>query len=120
MSNLASIITAVVFTSLVSCIPPEPPPSRFRPNPSLAPDLISPADTENDISPPPSPSELTQPVPPPPTANGGYPTATSTANPDQVLSPYEPYNVIDISGPPHFKSGQLARDPSNKKIFRVP
>lgn len=47
----------------------------------------------------------------------GYPTAQRTANPDQVLSPYEPYNVIDVAG---FKSGQLARDPSNQKIFRIP
>ena len=46
-----------------------------------------------------------------------YPTAQTTANPNQVLSPYAPYNVIDVEG---FKSGQLAKDPSNQKIFRVP
>jgi hypothetical protein len=46
-----------------------------------------------------------------------YPTAEKTRNPDQVLSPYAPYNVIDVSD---FKSGQLAKDPSNKKIFIVP
>jgi hypothetical protein len=34
-----------------------------------------------------------------------------------VLSPYAPYNVIDVQG---FRSGQLAKDPSNGKIFRVP
>jgi hypothetical protein len=34
-----------------------------------------------------------------------------------VISPYEPYHVIDIEG---FRSGQLARDPSNNRIFRVP
>ncbi|TAG08515.1 MAG: hypothetical protein EAZ42_10400 [Verrucomicrobia bacterium] len=48
---------------------------------------------------------------------GGYPMATRTANPNQVLSPYEPFNVIDVEG---FRSGQLARDPSNQKIFRIP
>jgi hypothetical protein len=48
---------------------------------------------------------------------GDYPLARRTANPNQVISPYEPYNVIDVEG---FTSGQLARDPSNKKIFRVP
>ena len=58
--------------------------------------------------------EKPAPPSPPPTATGGYPTAQRTANPDQVLSPYEPYNVIDVAG---FKSGQLARDPSNQKIF---
>ncbi|NJM38745.1 MAG: hypothetical protein HC845_13235 [Akkermansiaceae bacterium] len=46
-----------------------------------------------------------------------YPVAERTANPNQVRSPYEPYNVIDVEG---FTSGQLARDPSNQKIFRVP
>jgi len=48
---------------------------------------------------------------------GNYPYAEKTANPDQVLSPYAPYNVIDVAG---FRSGQLARDPSNQKIFRIP
>jgi hypothetical protein len=47
-----------------------------------------------------------------------YPTAERTENPDRVISPYGPnFNVIDVSG---FRSGQLARDPSNQKIFRVP
>jgi len=46
-----------------------------------------------------------------------YPTAERTANPNQVLSPYAPYNVIDVEG---FRSGQLAKDPSNSKIFRIP
>jgi|GEM_PF-726629 len=51
------------------------------------------------------------------TGPGNYPYAEKTANPDQVLSPYAPYNVIDVAG---FRSGQLARDPSNQKIFRIP
>jgi hypothetical protein len=55
--------------------------------------------------------------PPQPPRPGEYPTATRTANPNEVISPYEPYNVIDIEG---FRSGQLARDPSNNQIFRVP
>lgn len=46
-----------------------------------------------------------------------YPMAERTANPNQVISPFAPYNVIDVEG---FKSGQLARDPSNQQIFRVP
>ena len=40
-----------------------------------------------------------------------YPMAEKTKNPNEVLSPYAPYNVIDVSG---FRSGQLAKDPSNK------
>ena len=51
-------------------------------------------------------------------ARQNYPTAERTENPDRVISPFGPnYNVIDVSG---FRSGQLARDPSNQKIFRVP
>jgi len=46
-----------------------------------------------------------------------YPVAERTANPNQVLSPFPPYNVIDVTG---FNSGQLARDPSNNEIFRIP
>jgi hypothetical protein len=56
------------------------------------------------------------PVERPPTRDE-YPTAEKTDNPNQVLSPYSPYNVIDVEG---FRSGQLAKDPSNGKIFRVP
>lgn len=109
MLKFTILIAAVA--SLSSCIPPQAPPPRFRPNPPYAPEPVDPNDTENDPAPePPAP-------PSPPTATGGYPTATRTENPDQVLSPYEPYNVIDVAG---FKSGQLARDPSNQKIFRVP
>jgi hypothetical protein len=46
-----------------------------------------------------------------------YPVAERTANPNQVISPYAPFNVIDVTG---FNSGQLARDPSNNEIFRIP
>ncbi len=53
---------------------------------------------------------------PPPTRDA-YPVAERTADPNQVISPYEPYNVIDVEG---FRTGQLARDPSNQKIFRIP
>lgn len=58
------------------------------------------------------------PAPSRPTSRQDYPVAERTENPDRVISPYGPnYNVIDVSG---FRSGQLARDPSNQKIFRVP
>ncbi len=106
MLKIAILIAAVA--GLSSCIPPQAPPPHFRPNPPFAPETVDPDRTEYDPAPAP---------PPPPTATGGYPTANRTTNPDQVLSPYEPYNVIDVAG---FKSGQLARDPSNQKIFRVP
>jgi len=68
------------------------------------------------------PPRHTQPVPPPePDPNrpvpDRYPMAQRTENPNQVISPYPPYNVIDITG---FYSGQLARDPSTQQIFRIP
>lgn len=65
-------------------------------------------------------------TPPPTTPPGGgnvggvkkeYPVAERTAKPNEVISPYAPYNVIDVS---EMRSGQLARDPSNRKIFQVP
>lgn len=110
-SSLILVLSGVL--GLASCTPPPPvPPPNFRPNPPYPPTPVPPYG-DNGISPPPEP----QPEPPPPTATGGYPTARPTANPNEVISPYEPYNVIDVTG---FKTGQLARDPSNQKIFRVP
>ena len=45
------------------------------------------------------------------------PMAKPTSKSNQVVSPYEPYHIIDVTG---FGPGQLARDPSNRKIFRIP
>lgn len=120
MSKLSIIAAALTLSGLVSCFPPEPPP-RTRPQSTYG-GPMEPYDTTTDISPPPdsplNPAPAPDPAPAPtPPGIGGYPTATKTANPNQVLSPFEPYNVIDVEG---FKTGQLARDPSNQKIFRVP
>lgn len=60
------------------------------------------------------------PPPPPPVPAVDYPVATRTNNADQVISPYAPYNVINVEG---FRSGQLAKDPTdpaNPRIFRIP
>jgi hypothetical protein len=64
-----------------------------------------------------TPPPVTPPAPPASPPREEYPTAERTANPNQVISPYAPYNVIDVEG---FRAGQLAKDPSNGKIFRVP
>lgn len=97
---------------LASCLPPpDVPPPRFKPNPPYPPEIVDPYA-------PPQDSTYAEPPPPPaPTRPGEYPIARPTANPNEVTSPYEPYNIIDIEG---FRPGQLARDPSNNKIFRVP
>lgn len=114
MLKLTLATAAICLSSLVGCIPPEPPPARFRPNPPYPPTPVDPYGQPTDPAPPDDPAPAPQPTPP---GIGGYPTATKTADPNQVLSPYEPFNVIDVEG---FKSGQLARDPSNQKIFRIP
>jgi len=115
MRTLKAILSAAAAVSLAaSCTPPpEVPPPRFTPRPPLPPEPVDPYAQAPDPYGNPS-----QNMPPPqPTRPGEYPTATRTANPNEVISPYEPYNVIDIEG---FRTGQLARDPSNKQIFRVP
>lgn len=147
-SQLFNMITKSIFAlvsisvvSLVSCIPQEslePPPRRYRPirwvdsEPERADREMSEMTPEAPELEPEEPVERLErverdepeDVPRParraPAPGVKYPTATVTANPDQVLSPYKPYSVIDISGPPRFKSGQLARDPVNRKIFKIP
>jgi hypothetical protein len=131
MSKTILSLAVASLAGLTSCFPPKPvPPPRYQPQgaygrPPLPPyppergDYEGPARGDYNTRPD---DYNTRPEPQPtqPSTPGNYPTARRTANPDQVLSPYEPFNVIDISGPPRFKSGQLARDPSNQKIFRIP
>lgn len=121
MSKPLLIAAAAAAVILAACTPPEPvPPPRFKPNPPYPPGQVDaygqpvePYNGQPDVYPPDNPA----PPPPEPTRPGEYPTARATAKPGEVISPYEPYNVIDVTG---FTSGQLARDPSNRKIFRVP
>lgn len=62
--------------------------------------------------------------PPPREQNTSYPKGYKTQNPNQVISPFDPHNLIDISNNPKtgrpFVSGDLVRDPSNGQIFRIP
>lgn len=119
MSKRYLSIAAASLAGLASCFspPPEPPPHRFRQHRPPAPEPLAPDSYQTYPSPYQAPPAPTPPEPAPPTATGGYPTARPTEDPDQVISPYDPFNVIDVAG---FKSGQLVRDPSNRKIFRVP
>lgn len=72
-------------------------------------------DPNYGTTPPVTPPAVT---PPPTKLNpADYPVAKKGKKPNEVISPYAPYNVIDVTG---FKSGQMAKDPSNKKIFVVP
>lgn len=113
--DISAVFVAAITALLVSCIEPVPPPigPHFTPNPPYPPQQVDP-NAEN-----PQPSDA-----PPPTENSGspsrpgeYPTAKPTTNANEVVSPYEPYKIINVEG---YKSGELVRDPHNKKIFRVP
>jgi hypothetical protein len=145
MNVRLSSAVALGALSLVSCFPPEPPPysrrSALGPSASYRGDHSrgegyrgdgydggdgAYGDSNDDgaryeesgvpeRTGPPSPPASPEPSAAP--AKREYPVAERTNNPNQVLSPYAPYNVIDVAG---FKSGQLAKDPSNGKIFRVP
>lgn len=112
-------LLAIAALFVASCTPPpDVPPPQFTPRPPLPPVPVDPYAQAPDPYGDPPPSTAPQDVPPAaPTRPGEYPTALRTANPNEVLSPFEPHNVIDVEG---FRSGQLARDPSNNKIFRVP
>ena len=124
---LKPLASAAAAASLVlpSCTPPPPvPPPRFTPNPPYAPDVVDPdgrpldPDARYGFTEPDARGELDPPQPPGTGPQpGDYPTATRTGNPNEVVSPYPPHKVIDISD---FGSGQLARDPWNNKIFRIP
>lgn len=46
-----------------------------------------------------------------------YPTATATKDPGLVLSPYPPYDPLDVKG---MAPGSLAKDPATGQVFRVP
>ena len=102
----------------VSCYypPPDVPPPRFKPNPPFPPEIIDDTAPEETPGGHETPDRYDTP-PADPVQPGDYPVATPTANPNEVISPFPPYNLIDVEG---FRSGQLARDPSNKQIFRVP
>jgi hypothetical protein len=136
MNLRLSSVVVLGALALTSCFfPAEPPPRRHGPTgPSAAyrsgyDEYGSDAGRDDGYdAPPPAPMELPRESPPPretnvpptnpaPAGRKEYPVAERTNNPNQVLSPYAPYNVIDVAG---FKSGQLAKDPSNGKIFRVP
>ena len=59
-----------------------------------------------------------------PKTSGHHPTGYKTQNPFQIISPFKPNNLIDISKNPKtgqpFVSGDYAKDPSNGQIFRIP
>ncbi len=55
---------------------------------------------------------------------GSYKKAYKTENPNRVISPFPPHNVIDISENPKtgkpYRKGAKVKDPSADQIFLVP
>lgn len=63
-------------------------------------------------------STTTPPPVPPSNANGSaYKKAFATDTPGIVISPYSPYNKVNVGD---FSPGTLAKDPTTGKIFVVP
>ena len=111
-------ISAAAIVLLASCVPPpQAPPPYFKPNPPYPPEPTNPYGDDSTSEQPREDDQSNENGQPAPTRPGEYPTAKPTANANEVTSPYEPYEIINVEG---FQSGQLARDPRNKKIFRVP
>ena len=114
-------ITLVYVTSalilLVGCASKPTPPPHYKQSPPYSTEQANPTADDPSSGQPTDGSQTNIEEQPAYTRPGEYPTARSTANPNEVISPYEPYDIINVEG---FRSGQLARDPINKKIFRVP
>lgn len=136
MNKPTLLMVPVLATLLASCTPPpDVPPPHFQPDPPFAPEPVDPylqgLVPSQDVAPvPPQAGPYAPPLPrmdSPAGAPSGqatiperpkdYPVAATTDRPNIVRSPYPPYDEIDVSD---FRSGQLARDPKNKQIFRVP
>jgi hypothetical protein len=49
--------------------------------------------------------------------SGSFLVGRKTSKPGRVISPYAPYNELDVAGLP---SGSLALDPTTQKVFQVP
>jgi hypothetical protein len=118
MNKAIHFIAVLAFAAMLNgCSPPPPPPAPyFIPNPPYPPQPIDPALVQTSQAPGVD-GAVSSPAPAVGTGIGEYPMAKPTSKSNQVVSPYEPYHIIDVTG---FGPGQLARDPSNRKIFRIP
>lgn len=116
---LATAVAALSFLGVSSCYydaAPPPPVGALGPAPSEASGSHSSAHHEGRTD-----EETSHRAP---DLEGDYPKGYKTDKPHQVISPFKPHNLIDISENPKtgqpFRSGDLVKDPSNDQIFRIP
>lgn len=95
--------------SLNKTLPDLDVPTIKQPNP--------PASSSSAASTPPSPSEPKDKAPAPATSSSGFLVGKKTAVPGRVISPYPPYQELDVTG---LASGSLALDPTTDKVFEIP
>ncbi len=127
MKTFPMILTIAVASAIASC-QQSPPPPHYNGNGALAPaamgDPLSPPFGGTVPAPvavqPEAPAPTPEPAPKVKRDPGKYPLAVKTPQADIVLSPYKPYNKVQVD-PKKFKPGQLAEDPDNRgRFFRVP
>lgn len=104
-----------------------PPPSTSTTKPKVFDSLTDskPSNTYPLPGPAPTPPPQKKITPPPSNSKPGIPDAGSgdflkgkkTNKPGRVVSPYPPYQELDVTGLP---SGSLALDPTTQKVFEVP
>ncbi len=110
------VFAAVSCEPLPVYVPNGPQPPPYRRDAYENPQLENPY-ADRDYGDSRSPQPQYDPSAPQAPSRDSYPVAERTDSPDRVISPFAPYNVIDVEG---FRTGQLAKDPSNGKIFRIP
>lgn len=80
-------------------------PPKMEPKPS--------SKTVADAPPPSTPEKKPEAAP----SGGAFLKGKKTNKPGRVISPYPPYQELDVSG---LSSGSLALDPTTQKVFEVP
>lgn len=121
LAGAAAVVFLLGVSSCASDPAPPEPIGALGPAPGASSPHSGQADEMSDEN---SPGEQSGPTGPAPASQGDYPTGYKTDKPHQVISPYKPHNLIDISENPKtgkpFGSGDLVKDPSNQKIFVIP
>jgi hypothetical protein len=71
------------------------------------------------LTPAPEPTAPPQKTPAPstPSSDGQFLVGKKTTSPGRVVSPYPPYQELDVTG---LSSGSLALDPTTDKVFQIP